>query len=374
MIKLIKVAVCVVALASLGGASNDSITFNERIDIVKKYKNKLKECIVIIEGSDYKEVIAGDGITEQSQFCIGSISKQFTAILVLKALEKKNAGDIKKINEDLHRPLIELLKDTKLLHNLQNVSEKFKNRKTKDWLDHITLHDLLCHTSGIGNYSGKYFVKNFGLEAAFESKPYDHIELIQSAEFKKPQEKKHDYSNTNYLLLAKIVEQLTGEDFIDYLNDQIIKRLDLKNTIHPRSGNFEEAKEEYKISNLIINSYDILHEDLHNPMGAGGIISNGEDLIKWMKALHHDREFLNKDLYNLMISPHIEIDKKGDYYGYGIRLSNSKTLGKRIGHTGSIGLYENRAVYFPEKEIYLAILTAIPDTECRISYVLGEIE
>ena len=336
-------------------------TLHERVAIIKKHKDKLKDTIVIVEGPDgYKEIVSGEGITEQSQFFIGSISKQFTAVLMLKALSEKNKGNLGEIKTDLHKPLSELLKDTDLLKKLKNVPEQFKNKKQENWLDQVTLHDLLCHTSGLKTFykSEKNFIKNFGIEQFWDSSvKIDHIELIKSIELKQQNDvKKYEYSNTNYIFVAKIIEQLTNKDFIKYLDEKILTPLKLKNTLLPKNGNFKEVKDNINLPNLILNTYDPLVADVSLHFSAGAMISTIEDLMIWEKALHSGK-ILNKDLYELMICKHANIDENSNY-GYGIFLRSSDNLGKSIAHPGNLFYYQSLEEYFPETQTYVISLSA----------------
>jgi len=96
----------------------------------------MENSIVVVEGQNYRKVVAGDKIsrkskkefvfeenriTDQSQFFIASISKQFTAVLLLRVLSEKY--DIETVKTKLHEPLGAFLKDTALLTKLQDFSK-----------------------------------------------------------------------------------------------------------------------------------------------------------------------------------------------------------------------------------------------------------
>ena len=334
--------------------------FKERVVITKgELKENLKDSIVLVESPkfSYKDEIAWKGITDQTQFFIASVSKQFTAVLMLKALSEKNNGDLEKIKEDLHRPLSELLKGTDLLKKLQDVPGRFKGRKPSNWLDQISLHELLSHTSGLENYTKKYasminIFKDFG----FYSNSADIIKIIHAVKFKKQTEKKFDYCDTNYAIIAKIIEQITGKDFIYYLNEKIIKPLGLKNTFEPKEGAFKEIKDKLKLTNLVLDEADSSMVDVKVLVGVGGIISTAQDMMKWTKALHTKGFVLPDELYELMTTPYIKKDE-GNSAGYGIDVENSMYFKKILSRIGGMGHYRSIVAYIPEQELYIVVLS-----------------
>ena len=350
-------------------SSDTLITLKERVAIVRKHQNKLKDSIVVVEGPNgYKEVVAGKGITEQSQFFIGSISKQFTAVLILKALSEKNKGNLEAIKADLHKPLSKLLKGTSLLKKLQNVPEKFKDRKPKDWLDQVTLHDLLCHTSGLGSCTNsKNMKKYFGSKPKNWPHKIDSIQLIQCVDFKKQDVKKHDYCNTNFTLIAEIIEQLTGEDFSLYLRDKILKPFGLKDTVNSEEGHFNEFKERFK--NLIVKNSKSSWIDLSFCKGTCSLISSAKDLMNWTKALHSGK-VLDKDLYELMVAPQIVVGKNHNY-GYGIGIADSINFGKMIFHDGDMDYYRSSVSYHPIQGFYIVALSTAFRSENMILKTIG---
>lgn len=121
----------------------------------------------------------GHGITENSPFALGSTSKAITATAVLFFLEEYNI--------EMTTPIC----------------------KSLSWIDGgcgITIKDLLNHTSGIATYETIDNLKFSGTYGEFE------------------------YSNTNYNLLAKIIESVTGDPFPNYVDKQIFSPLKMDNS------------------------------------------------------------------------------------------------------------------------------------------------
>ena len=131
-----------------------------------------------------------------TQFFIGSVTKQFTAAAVLHVLYARY-GDVNALREALHKPLSEYLPS----------NDSIWAGDTPVWVNHVTLHHLLSHTSGIVSYTeGPSVLANVG-------NPISPIELVNT--FKnEPVEfepgAKYGYCNSGYFLLGKVVERLSG--------------------------------------------------------------------------------------------------------------------------------------------------------------------
>ena len=141
--------------------------------------------------------------TPTTKFRIGSISKQFTAMLIMQL---KQRGKI----------------------NLQSTISDYLPWYRKDIGKKITIHHLLTHTSGLLNYTDK---PNWEKELArqdIDHKEYALTFRSDTLEFDPGTQK--DYSNTNYFLLGLIVETITGKPFGEVLQKNILDVVGMKNT------------------------------------------------------------------------------------------------------------------------------------------------
>lgn len=204
---------------------------------------------------------------------IGSLTKAFTAAAILQLQE---AGKLS-INDPVHK----YIKD-------------YPN-------DKVTLYHLLTHTSGIPNYTAfPDFLNTMNIRVSVD-------ELI--AKFKdKPLEfepgSRYSYSNSGYVLLGAVIEQVSGQSYGDYLNEHIFKPLGMT-----RSG--------YLTKNLIHTDvavgYSLLTPDKFEtarPMditvaySAGGIYSTVQDLYKWLQGLENGT-VISKTSWELMRKPNL---------------------------------------------------------------------
>ncbi len=169
----------------------------------------------------------------QPQFLIGSVSKQFTAVALLKALydispENDVEGKCAWIVKQLYKPLSKFLPaDAPLWSGAMPA-----------WAHTVTLHHLLTHTSGIAQPIGNLFrTKGFEGVWAFLSSPHSPHELIRMV-IDAPVEfgpgKNYSYSNVGYTLLTEVVGALTNMPFAHYLQYAIFEPLEMTKTCHPQ--------------------------------------------------------------------------------------------------------------------------------------------
>jgi CubicO group peptidase (beta-lactamase class C family) len=241
-----------------------------------------------------------------NQFVIGSISKQMTAVMVLREVDE---GRI-----DLHVPV------KKYLPNLPQT-----------WLDSITVHQLLNHTSGVTDWD----------------KP---LKFKPSTDF--------SYSNIGYELLAKIVENVTKKSYAT-LTNEVFKICKMKHSMSPKLNQHKSLVNSYtEDSTGKIKLVENLFKDLGIP--SGGMISTANDLLLWNKNLHGGK-LLSQKNYSMMTtaSSHRNHFIFGEVdYGYGLQIDRKgKTL--EIGHSGYATGFASLNFYYPETKTSLIILENI---------------
>ena len=236
------------------------------------------------------------------QFVIGSISKQITAVLILKEFEK---GQI----------------------DLEGKIDKYFPEINQPWTKEVTVHHLLTHTHGIVDLN----------------KP---LEFEQGSEFQ--------YSQLGYELLAQILEKVTEKTF-EGLSTKLFLECNLKNTFHPskkKYKNLVKGYEENEIGNLVFNP-----NSLYNYAAAGSFISNANDLKKWNEMLHSGKLVKEETLklmttnYATRIHPIFNTVE----YGYGLLFKD----GERDIQIGALGYapgFVSACYYYPQTKMNLVIL------------------
>ena len=261
-----------------------------------------------------------------TQYRVGSVTKIFTAVLMMKAVEEKKISLDQKLSE--------------FITEIPN-GEK------------ITLEQLLQHRSGIHNLTDE-------LEFwQYYTTPKTSIELIGIIKkYKSDFEpgSKHDYSNSNYILLGIILEKIYKTSYTDLLEAKITKPLRLKLT--KIGGTIDSSKNQAKSFYFENGKYIAVPEsDMSIPIGAGNIVSTPMELIKFIQALENGKLVTKESLSKMK--------NFVDDYGYGlVHFPYEKTFG--YGHTGGIDNFRTALFYFPELKVavaYVANQTTIDTNE-----------
>jgi D-alanyl-D-alanine carboxypeptidase len=239
------------------------------------------------------------------QFVIGSISKQITAVLVLRAYENGS---------------IEL--DDKLSKYLPNLKQ--------EWMNEVSVHQLLTHTHGI-------------------------VALDQPLEFA-PGSQFH-YSQLGYELLAQILENVTDKTFLE-LSTELFDQYGLKSTYHPENKSYKHLVMGYEENEE--GQLEPSTSSLENYAAAGSFISNAHDLNTWNQLLHAGK-LLKKETLALMKTKHAtrvhpifdSID-----YGYGLLFKDGEQH-LEIGALGYTPGFVSACYYYPETNMNLIVLENI---------------
>lgn len=261
--------------------------------------------------SDVENNIKAD---KNSKYRIGSISKTFTSVLVLKAAENKKL--------DLNQTI------DKYFPTIENARK-------------ITIRHLLSHRSGIHNFTDDEDYLTWNTQPRTEK---EMVEIIAKAGNDFEPGSKAQYSNSNFVLLSYILEHSLKKSYADLLQEYITKPVGLTNTYF--GGKINPKKNECK-SYSFAGTWKIEPEtNISIPLGAGGIISTPSDLTKFSDALFGGK-LLKSESLELM---------KTIKDGYGIGLFQIPFYDKKgYGHTGGIDGFSAVFSYFYEGNISYAL-------------------
>ena len=267
------------------------------------------------------------------QFSIGSTTKMFTATLVHQLIEDNKIELSDKIIEHLPSEWIDVLENIE--HGTQ-----------------ISIEQALSHRSGIYDY----IINTTFFYQMLESRKWTPLKLLKlvKAEGKpnfKPGES-FNYSNTNYLLLGAMIEHVTGKPIKTVCRENIFSRLGLKNTFlseGPIGSNREGIAHGYFREGDKI--YDFQDMDSGWAWAAGGIISNSDDLNKFIKSLVGGRLFRKKASFEQMS----ELPKGNTWYALGIMSMVHPDHGRYYYHDGYDGATSSIVCYFPKKKTVITV-------------------
>lgn len=254
--------------------------------------------------------------TENSKYRIGSISKSFTTVLILKAVEQKKLS----LNQTIDKwfPTI-------------------KNAKK------ITVNHLLSHRSGIHNFTDDKDYLTWNTQPKTEK---EMIEIIAKGGSDFNPDSKAEYSNSNFVLLTYILEKTFTKSYSDLLQEFIVNPIGLKNTYV--FGKINPSNNECKSYSFSGSWKAETETDFTIPLGAGAIISTPSDLTKFADALFSGKLLTNESL---------EIMKTiKDGYGIGLfQIPFYKSIG--YGHTGGIDGFSSVYSYFADDKISYALIS-----------------
>jgi len=205
---------------------------------------------------------------------IGSITKQFTSMLIMQLVDE---GKI-----DLDGKLSDYLPDYR-----------------RDTGEKITIHHLLTHTSGIPSYTG---IRGFWSDSTRNHYQIDYmVKNFHSGDLEFEPGLKFNYNNTGYYLLAVIIEKVTGKSFEENLQERILRPLQMNNSGIDRNEEILKNRAAGYTKHLtgMVNSSYIY---MPNVLGAGNMYSTVEDLYLWDRALYSEK-LLSKKYEDIMFTP-----------------------------------------------------------------------
>lgn len=262
----------------------------------------------------FSDVRSGIKAGEQSVYRIGSISKTFTAVLVMKAVEEKRI--------DLNSPLSTYFPEV-------------------PQADKIRLEHLLNHRSGIHNFTDDSTYLSYNTQ--YKSKA-EMLSIIVAAGSDFEPGSAVAYSNSNYVLLSYLLEAIYQKTYAELLDKYIVKPLKLKNTRFGGKINSQKAK--CKSYNFSGEWREEAETDMSIPMGAGGIVSNPSDLIQFSDALFGGKLIKAESLEKMKMIQD----------GFGSGLFTMPFYGSNgFGHTGGIDAFTSVFSYFPDQKLSYAL-------------------
>lgn len=253
--------------------------------------------------------------TTPTKYRLGSVSKTFTATVIMKLIEN---GSIS------------------LASKLSDFYPQIENS------DKITIEHLLQHRSGIANFT---YVPDYTEWNTTKHTKEQLLSRIVSGKVQFNPNERFSYSNSNYVLLAYIAEDVTSKEFADLLNELIIIPRNLKNTyigskINP---NKNEAHSYIRLSDWEKEK----ETELTTLKGAGDIVSNPYDLNVFFQNLLAGK-IVKPETLNTMFA-------FKDNFGLGVYVSPFDNNKVAIGHSGGVDGFNSDMYYFPEQKIFISL-------------------
>jgi CubicO group peptidase (beta-lactamase class C family) len=239
--------------------------------------------------------------TPDTRFRLGSITKQFTATLVMQMVEK---GQI-----ELNAPIGRYLPDY-----------------PKKVGDRVTIHQLLNHTSGIPGYTE---LPAFGEPRGHQS-PEEFMKMFSGLDLLFEPGTKYSYSNSGFFLLGVILEKVAGKPYEQLLRERIFDPLGMKQSGYDSTRPILE-KRASGYDNTLDGYVNTSYLEMGEPYAAGSLYSSVDDLLLWDQALYGEK-ILSAASKEKMFTPGL-----GDY-GYAFFIHKGAVT--TIEHGGGINGFQ----------------------------------
>jgi CubicO group peptidase (beta-lactamase class C family) len=328
------VCACVCVLGSVAGAAQapDEAAVKARLDQVASsytHDNAFMGTVLVVDG-DRVLLDKGYGMADlewkipnvpDAKFRLGSLTKQFTATLVLL-----------------------LQQDGKL--NINDPVSKYLPDTPKAW-EKITLANLLGHTSGIPSFTD---MKEFGVWRMSPHTTEEELALFRDKPLDFEPGSKFAYSNSNFEVLGAVIEKVTGKKYGDLLRQRIFDPLDMRDT----GLDTDELILPNRAQGYMPGPHGLVlarSESMTVPWAAGSIYSTTGDLLKWEHGLFGGK-VLSAESLKLMTTP-----GKGKY-GLGVFVDEKDGV-KVVSHGGGIEGFNTNLMYAPDRHIAVVVLANV---------------
>ena len=291
---------------------------------------------------------------ENTKYKIASITKVFTAVLILQLAEEKKI-------------------------DLSAVIKTYLPSYAGEGADKVSIHHLLNHTSGLPNLDANYKSVDDALTRGMPhyqtvATPAELVDRFYSGKLVHEPGKVFDYNNADYVLLGRIIETVDGKPFAEVLHERILDRLGMKNT-----GMLHQAD---ILADLALNYFSkdgsspLIHDPpvyIENWYAAGGMYSTVGDLMVFADALYGGK-LLSDPSLDLMLKPGL------GGYGYGLWIGRQTFGGKPYRNVNRPGLIMGASASFYHfngvgfsKSINIVILsnTNLTDMD-KFSWAIGK--
>ncbi|WP_051718886.1 serine hydrolase [Hymenobacter sp. IS2118] len=259
-----------------------------------------------------------------TKFRIGSLTKQFTAALVLQLVEKgqlRLAGSVSDYLPDYPQPA---------------------GRQ-------LILHHLLSHTAGLPDYTA---LPNFGPDIMRSPQtPTQLVALFAALPLQFEPGTQFQYSNSNYVLLGAIIEKVTGKPYTQVFQENIARPCNMKSTAYDafEPADRRRAAGYQSTPNGVVNTSPL---DMSVPYAAGAITSTVADMYRWNQALNGTK-MLSEASKKLLFTP------VKDNYAYGWMVMTAKMGSETMElqeHNGGVNGFKSYLVRVPQRQQFIVLL------------------
>lgn len=323
-----------ICISSVSAQGFDKAKLDQYLETLETHEKAMFSLAILENGeSIYQKSIGFADVENQqkankdTQYRIGSISKVFTSTMIFQLIDEGK-----------------LSLDTKLSKYYPKVKNATK----------ITISMLLSHRSGIHNFTNTPEYKQYMTQPKTKTAM---VNLIEDLDSDFTPDSAANYSNSGYVLLGFILEDITKDSYANQLQNRIATKLNLERTLYGSSIKVEDNQAKsynYNAKGWLPDT----ETDMSIPHGAGAIISTPSEVATFLSAL----------LTGKLVSADSLTKMKEINQGYGRGLSQFPFYDKKaFGHNGGIDGFSSIAGYFEADGVAFAL------TSNGMNYVMNNI-
>jgi D-alanyl-D-alanine carboxypeptidase len=311
-----------------------------------------KEGVIEKGAKGIHSLVSNRDLQPDQQMPIASATKSMTAAAILK-LQERGLLSVYDI----------------VARHLDRKSDVWTDGKIPAWANEVTIHDMLTHRSGLPEY---FMGAQIDVSLPHREINKQIANFAGSKELSFKPGEKHDYNNTNYVLLGLIIETVSGETAADFFEKEFFIPLGMKDT--KLLGLAETLQHQEDPESLPIPSryfvtptgaapqFNIAkHPFIMTPFTDGGVASTTADLIKWHQALHSGKVLSDKS-YKQMTTGYYDVPGSigtKSKIGYGLYISELENGDQLYHHAGSALAIRSESGCIPKKDICYAVLSNV---------------
>ncbi len=337
MARFILLATLAATLAPAVAVSDDRGALLERIDTLVSESMEATQTpgisvavqhrgeLILARGYGLADIENRVPATEHTVYRIGSVTKQFTAAAVMKLVEQGQVA--------LDDPMTKYFPD-------YPVGEF-----------HITVGQLLDHTSGIKGYTE---MPAFWEQGRLDLSHEQMIELFSTVPYEFEPGDRYQYNNSGYYLAGLLVEKASGKSYAEYLEETFFRPLGMRESHYLYNDPIVPNRAEgYRVEDGVLLNDEPL--SMHLPFAAGALGSSVLDLVRWIVALGAGDVVGPTGLEAMTTRRRLP---GGDEIGYGLGLFVGEMAGRpKIEHGGGINGFLSQLSWYPDDEVIVAVLS-----------------
>lgn len=321
LLATLAVVACSESPADPGLDSDPTEPFQAAIESFRAANPGVLSAIGFLEHENGTTVMGSDGFLDNSRmsvvgpdtkFSIGSITKSFTATMVFQLVEEGLVH--------LDQPLALYLSPAfaAVLDSVQYGSD-------------VTVRQALCHRSGLYDYLMSPLQTQILSEPARVVTPLEAFQYVKSGAPEFAPGTDFNYSNTNFLALGNLIENLTGHSYEEELQARILSPIGMANTfMYDGSSATQRVGMAHSYTTIGGTRFDIADFASGGwSLAVGGVISTTRDLVEFLSALASGHLYDNSETLDVMTDL-----GENTWYGLGVQIDEQPLVGRCFGHGG----------------------------------------